>query len=620
MKISKLEITNYISIKHIEIENIDNTLILVGKNNVGKTSILKAIKVLCGFKEVKKTDFRLPNEPIKIRAHLELNEDDYRMFHERRIISKKNDYEKWLEEFKSKIVIEENITKVWLTVYPNNDIRYGDEINKRNVYIKEILPKLNIANEYRKIDEKTLDIHELLNVDEIIANKCMFDNSRKCINCFQCIPVINKKKPIELSLGETIKLLNYKLYTTNLGKYAKTVNAFFQKSYGKQYRIDYRFDFDIESVMKINTFIRNVSTDVKFPLDAASSSMRSLYILSLLNAYTEVDGRVNGIIMIEQPELHLHPELQKVASDIIYKLSQKNQVMFTTHSHYMLNNYVDNQIKQITIDKDDGSTILGKKHSIDAILDDLGYSANDMMNADFVFIVEGKDDRTKLPMILNKFYNNITNESGELSRVVIIPTNSCTNIKTYANLKFINRGYLKDNFLMIRDSDGKNREELVEQICSFYYNRMKFDDAKIPRIKPENVLVLKYYSIENYFLNPKVMTELGIIKNEEQFYRKVYNSYKNVYKKLRSGENFYNKTRIKIRSVEDVKEHIEEIKIYIRGHNLFDTFYGRYHRKGREKEILRRYIDIAPKEDFKDFEEAIDNFIYFKNRKKEREN
>ena len=44
---------------------------------------------------------------------------------------------------------------------------------------------------------------------------------------------------------------------------------------------------------------------------------------------------------------------------------------------------------------------------------------------------------------------------GQLKRIAIISTNSCTNIKTYANLKYINSVYLKDSFMMIRDSDGK---------------------------------------------------------------------------------------------------------------------------------------------------------------------
>ena len=58
----------------------------------------------------------------------------------------------------------------------------------------------------------------------------------------------------------------------------------------------------------------------------------------------------------------------------------------------------------------------------------------------------------------------------------------------------------------------------------------------------------------------------------------------------------------------------EEIKIHIRGHNLFDIFYGPF--KKRENEILTRYINTAPREEFADILDVIDSFIYFESRKR----
>ena len=69
-----------------------------------------------------------------------------------------------------------------------------------------------------------------------------------------------------------------------------------------------------------------------------------------------------------------------------------------------------------------------------------------------------------------------------------------------------------------------------------------------------------------------------------------------------------------IESVEELKEHYEEFKIYMRGHNLYDIFYGRF--RDNEYELLTRYLEIAPKEDFKDILDAIDSFVYFDSRKK----
>ena len=59
---------------------------------------------------------------------------------------------------------------------------------------------------------------------------------------------------------------------------------------------------------------------------------------------------------------------------------------------------------------------------------------------------------------------------------------------------------------------------------------------------------------------------------------------------------------------------MEEIRIYVRGHNLYDIFYGRFRKN--EEEILRAYIQAAPRDTFRDILDAIDRFVYFENRKR----
>lgn len=96
-------------------------------------------------------------------------------------------------------------------------------------------------------------------------------------------------------------------------------------------------------------------------------------------------------------------------------------------------------------------SVIREKTDLGRILDDLGYGASDLMNVSFVFIVEGKQDKSRLPLLLENYYSEIRDQEGRLSRISIITTNSCTNIKTYANLKYMNQVYIRDQFLMIRD-------------------------------------------------------------------------------------------------------------------------------------------------------------------------
>ena len=168
---------------------------------------------------------------------------------------------------------------------------------------------------------------------------------------------------------------------------------------------------------------------------------------------------------------------------------------------------------------------------------------------------------------------------------------------------------------MIRDSDGKDPETLINQLCSYYKSRSREDRGNLPRVLPKNVLILKYYSFENYFLDPAVMTKIGVVSSEEEFYEILYRKYREYLYRLSSVRRMLQITKISIHSKEDIRKNMEWIKIYVRGHNLYDIFYGRY--KGeKEREILRAYIEAAPREDFEDILMAIDQFVYFESRQK----
>ena len=135
---------------------------------------------------------------------------------------------------------------------------------------------------------------------------------------------------------------------------------------------------------------------------------------------------------------------------------------------------------------------------------------------------------------------------------------------------------------------------LKNQLCRYYEERNAEDIDRLPRVTRRNVLVLKYYSFENYFLNPLVMEKLGIIKSEEAFYETLFEKWKEYLHRMKSGKKLLEILGKDLLTIQDIKSHMEEIKIYMRGHNLYDIFYGKY--KGNEEEILKRYIDLAPRE------------------------
>lgn len=616
MKIKSLHIKNFKSIRELTISDIENALILVGKNNTGKTVVIDAIRAVTGNYTVRENDFNEKKQNIEIAMVLTITEEDLHQFHAHGIVSSYKRYELWERDFCEKLPSFLNGQMSFVcSINYNGKIRYEDNGHKNNRYITEILPKLYFIDTNRNLESFQEDLLMFQKSEELStlrSNTCMFDAAKTCNHCFSCIGLINQKKPEELQVHETAKLLEYKIYQLNISEFSRKMNANYRKNGGVE-NILYSLSYDTDKMFSVEADAWHEELKRLSPVEHLGNGMKSIYMLSLLETYIEDEKRLQSIIIVEYPELFLHPSLQKTASKILYRLSKKNQVIFTTHSPNMVANFTRGQICQMVLDEE-GYSVAHRNADIDDILNDLGYSANDFLNVDFVFIVEGKQDKTRFPLLLEKYYPEVYDKRGNLSRISIITTNSCTNIKTYANLKYMNQLYLRDQFLMIRDSDGKNPEELAAQLCRYYSERNNEDIDKLPRVRRQNVLILKYYSFENYFLNPEVMAQIGVIDSVDEFWEILFEKWEQYLHRIKSGIRLVEVLGKDIQSVADLKEHFEEFKIYMRGHNLYDIFYGRF--KEQETELLRKYVELAPREDFKDILDAIDSFVYFDSRRK----
>ena len=76
MRLTYIHIQNFKSIRDMEIRDIDRALILVGKNNTGKTSVLDAVCAALGCYEVQEQDFNEQGQAVRIAVRLELSGED----------------------------------------------------------------------------------------------------------------------------------------------------------------------------------------------------------------------------------------------------------------------------------------------------------------------------------------------------------------------------------------------------------------------------------------------------------------------------------------------------------------------------------------------------------------
>ena len=81
MKIVYLKIVNFKSIRDLEINDMENSLILVGKNSTGKTSVIDAVLSAAGLRQVYANEFLEPGKPIEISMKISFTDEDLQYYY-----------------------------------------------------------------------------------------------------------------------------------------------------------------------------------------------------------------------------------------------------------------------------------------------------------------------------------------------------------------------------------------------------------------------------------------------------------------------------------------------------------------------------------------------------------
>lgn len=135
-----------------------------------------------------------------------------------------------------------------------------------------------------------------------------------------------------------------------------------------------------------------LSNSLRLPLESHGTGIHQLIILAIAALSED-----NALFGIEEPEIHLHPVLQRRFLKFLREETGDNRYIITTHSQTMIAPAED--VDVIHLKMVDGVTIPTRittdKHALEA-LDDLGMQASDLLQANAVIWVEGPSDRLYL--------------------------------------------------------------------------------------------------------------------------------------------------------------------------------------------------------------------------------
>jgi predicted ATPase len=263
------------------------------------------------------------------------------------------------------------------------------------------------------------------------------------------------------------------------------------------------------------------------------------------------------IILIEEPELNLHPRVQKRMIQFLHDNSN-NQFVITTHSAAILD-AVECDILHVTHDGEKSAVkyIELDKQKFDAVTD-LGYHASDLVQSNFVIWVEGPSDRIYLKrwieiedesLIIDIHYSILFYGGRLLSHL----SSDDESVDNFINILTINR-----NAAMLMDSDYKNDNDEINETKL----RIKKEFAK----NNQFCWVTQGREIENYI----DVATLNTLKSD---FPKL-NGSKNQFEKIYDDGLDKNKLAHKIAeqteipNVMDLREKITELVAAIKKANL----------------------------------------------------
>lgn len=312
MKVKKVEFNNHKVLGDLEIDfcgSDDSTLdkiVLIGENGTGKTTILKEIYDLMDIESNSKSENKI---------FLELEENEKYLF--------KN----YLLENNNNIIMEDDI------LYDCADIKCLDI--KKEVFNFEDIDRDKYKSKVIYLPAE-VNFNSLKRVDRTFRYKYKFRNEIN-ENLISDLPsAIANRIYVEMIMNEDLPARESR------EKVCKEVNSIFES-----------MDLDVELIGLSKDedtipIFRNIGGK-EFDISGLSSGEKQLFLRALSLKFLNVN---NSIILIDEPEISLHPRWQRKIINVYENIGENNQLIIATHSPHIIGNVKKEQLRVLKRDKE----------------------------------------------------------------------------------------------------------------------------------------------------------------------------------------------------------------------------------------------------------------------------
>ena len=523
-------------------------------------SMRKAIQSRNNYTKYLQTNNQTPNQPSILEISLELSDVDYENIgfvckYVSKINSILDKYSKLnlkFPEYKLQTLLEQPHTLTLHASFDEREQEFTIDESKLNEYQLFILLCIRyqkllqivivIFNQYEKKPEErkryllkrsfailnnnrsNLDFKNFINPNEIINDLEYSRNSLVgytwCIyKIWSILENFTQKELLSPDLNQQEKAIDERLKKSD---FFVSLNYMMKKYFDKQLRVDY-----------VNGMIGFYMVDEKervFYFNDLSDGEKSL--LTMIFALYG-NNLADGFMIVNEPELHLHPQYQKELAEVCEEISDRigTQFIISTNSSLFINEKNLTNVYRVYKNKDQNSLISAPKITVDyddaTLMHMLRFeNLSKIFFVDKIILVEGDTDA-----YFFSFYLNYLKTQPEWKNVIrdyeIININGKGSFSTWRrflrkfNIKnyfigdwdntvdywFFSRAELNKFYLLANKQIKKQKPEkryrdyynrLVQTILTFAPKKHKAIIRGIEKLYEDQVFILKEGAIETY--------------------------------------------------------------------------------------------------------------------------
>ncbi|KMM38607.1 ATP-binding protein [Guptibacillus hwajinpoensis] len=505
MKLTKLQLKNFRGYEELEVKFNKNLNVIIGRNDVGKSTILDALNIFFNDEKPEPNDcYKYAFEKvIEISAFFEVKEEDLVILDASNPTSLNDEYllnEEGLLEIKKVIkasgntISASNITVHLNTYHPilfeNPLITYSlAELKSALEEYKDEIRDYNGINKTKKADIRKAIFNHLISEDTVldvlpINVKDIQDESMKnWLKLKENLPLFNLfqsdrantdsdkevQDPMKAITKEVLSELQSDLDAIR-DRVVKRVEEVGEKTIEKLKEFNGEIANQLKTLPDLKNwdtvFKFNLDTDNDIPLNKRGSGVRRLILLSYFRAQAEkslMDRQHQNIIYaIEEPETSQHPDFQKMIIDSLSIIAEQenSQVFITTHTPEIAQMVDEESLILVSKDEEGCPEIVtDEKVKISEIVNTLGILPT--IHSSMVICVEGPNDVN--------FIKNVNQCVPEFKEIIDIEQ---TDISIYnlggsrlidwINLNHFQHSNIKEFHLY--DGDVEKYKELVDDM------------------------------------------------------------------------------------------------------------------------------------------------------------